>query len=56
MTQFFNFFITMWQSLFNLLSNCTFELYGYQINFLAVVFVLFVIGFVITAFWKGSKT
>lgn len=41
---------------FNLLSNLTFELYGYQVNFLAIVFVLFIVGFMITAFWKGSKT
>lgn len=56
MTQFFDFFITMCRSFFNLLSNLTFELYGYQINFLAIVFVLFIVGFMITAFWKGSKT
>lgn len=56
MTQFFNFFITMWRSFFNLLSNLTFELYGFQINFLAIVFALFIVGFMITAFWKGSKT
>ena len=56
MSQFFDFFITMWRSFFNLLSNLTFELYGYQVNFLAIVFVLFIVGFMITAFWKGSKT
>lgn len=56
MTQFFDFFITMWRSFFDLLSHVTFVLYGYQVNFLAIVFVLFIVGFMITAFWKGSKT
>lgn len=56
MTAFFDFFVDMWTTLINLLSSVVFEFYGYQVNLMAIIFVVFVIGFVISMFWKGAKT
>ena len=56
MTAFLDFFVEMWTTVISTLSAATFEFYGYQVNIFAILFVLFVVGFVITAFWRGSKT
>lgn len=55
MTQFFNFFVNIWTTVINKISSYSFEFYGYQVNLFAILFVLFIVGFVITAFWRGSK-
>lgn len=56
MTDFFYFFVNMWQSVFALLSRVTFEFMGYQVNYLSLLIPLFIVGIFVTAFWKGSRT
>lgn len=55
MTEFFDFFVSMFQQLFSLLGSVRFVLYGYEVTWLSVVFVFLVIGFVVGVFWKGAR-
>lgn len=55
MAEFFDFFVYIWRSVIHVLSLATFDFYGYRVNLMAILFVLMVVGFVITAFWRGSK-
>lgn len=56
MTEFLDFFVYMWSRFLDLLGSVNVELYGYKVNILAVLFVILIIGFVISVFWKGAKT
>lgn len=55
MTEFFTAFIGWWRSLFDLLDSITFELYGFNVSFLSVLFVFLLFAIVISVFWKGAK-
>lgn len=55
MTDFFNFFVTIWQDIIGLLTDTSFDLFGLPVNLASLLFVFLVIGFVISAFWRGSR-
>lgn len=55
MTEALRFFVDMFKSILQTLENCTFEMYGLQVNFAGIVFAFIVIGIVVSVMWKGAK-
>lgn len=55
MSNFFDLFINFWRSLLLLLHGIKFNLFGYDVDFLSIVLSFFVIGFVVSLFWKGAR-
>lgn len=53
MSAFFDFFIDMWYSLWDLLM---FTVPGTGVKFGYIVITLLIIGFAINVYWKGAKT
>lgn len=55
MTQALKFFVNGFRVIFNTLENCTFEMYGVDVNLAGVIFAFIVIGIVVSVMWKGAK-
>lgn len=55
MTETFNLLKNFWLGIFDLLSNVTFELFGFNVDLLSVLFALFVFSMVIVLFYKGAR-
>ena len=56
MTVFLNFFIGMLEGVISVLKYPEFEMYGYSVRFIDVIIAFFIIGLVISIFWRGAKT
>lgn len=56
MTAVFNFFVSMFSRLWQLLNSIVFaDFYGYEVSFGGIVTALLVVSMVATVFWKGAR-
>lgn len=56
MNEFFDFFFGMIDGILSLLKYPTFEIAGYGVRFFDIILGFFIIGFIISFFWRGAKT
>lgn len=56
MTAFLQFFSFMWQRIIFLFDSVKFDMFGYDVSLFGILFVLIIIGLLVSVFWKGAKT
>ena len=55
MSRFFDLFVDFVSSILLLLHGVRFDMFGFEVDFLSIILSFFIIGFVISLFWKGAK-
>lgn len=55
MIDFFHLVTAFWSAVLGKLSEVKFTMYGIDVNLLAVLVAFFIVGLVITVFWKGAR-
>ena len=56
MTSAFDFIISLFKQMVSFLeSRVVFELYGFEVSYMGILFAFLVICFVISVFWKGAR-
>lgn len=45
----------MIETIIDAMNTVSFELYGYPVRFFDVIIAFFIIGFVVSVFWRGAK-
>lgn len=56
MGQFFVMFVDFWKSIFALLGDTYLPIGNFSVSVLDIFYLFFIIGFVISVFWRGAKT